>query len=71
MNDETLLPLLAAAARLGVSGPWLRKEAEAGRLPCLRAGNRLLFHIPTVEKILVDLAMATRPPEKSEVCHAR
>ena len=32
-----------AAARLGVPTAWLKREADAGRLPCLRVGRRRMF----------------------------
>jgi hypothetical protein len=38
-----LLPLRRMAARLGVPSLWLRQQAEAGKVPGLRAGNRWLF----------------------------
>ena len=56
MNDLKLYPLNAMAHRLRVTTKWLREEAEAGRVPCLRAGDRLLFHPPTVLLVLVARA---------------
>jgi hypothetical protein len=35
---------------------WLRAEAEAGRIPCLRAGRRLLFDVQAVEAALIRRA---------------
>jgi hypothetical protein len=35
------------AARLGVPSQWLREQAESGKVPGLRAGNRWLF-VPDV-----------------------
>lgn len=40
--------------RLSVS--WLKAEAEAGRIPCLRAGRRLLFDADAVEAALLRRA---------------
>ncbi len=40
----------------GVSASWLRAEAEAGRLPCLRVGKRLLFDPEAVEAELIRRA---------------
>ena len=51
-----LLPLGTMAARARVTQRWLRTEAEAGRIPCLNADNRLLFHAETVERLLLDRA---------------
>jgi excisionase family DNA binding protein len=44
------------ARRLGVTARWLRAEAEAGRVPCLRAGNRYLFNPLAVEQALAQRA---------------
>jgi hypothetical protein len=41
---------------LRVSVRWLRAEAEAGRLPCVRAERRLLFNREAVVKTLSDRA---------------
>jgi len=56
LPHEQIQPLRVAARRLNVPSTWLRTEAEAGRIPCLVAGRRILVHIPTVERILVDRA---------------
>lgn len=46
--------LLAATARwLGVPEEWLRLEAEAGRVPHLRIGERILFNPDKVEQELL------------------
>ena len=38
-----LLSLRRMAARLGVPQNWLREQAEAGKVPGLRAGRKWLF----------------------------
>jgi hypothetical protein len=38
-----LLCLGRMAARLGVTQEWLREQAAARKVPCLRAGKRFLF----------------------------
>jgi hypothetical protein len=53
-NTTSLLPLSAAARRLRVPSRWLRTEAEAGRLPHLRADDRLLFDLELVRGILLE-----------------
>lgn len=40
----------------GLSQRWLHAEAKSGRLPCFRAGNRLLFNPDAVEQALLDRA---------------
>ena len=53
---QTFLPLHQAANRLGVPAAWLRNEADAGRVPCLRAGRRVLFNPDTIEAVLLERA---------------
>lgn len=54
-----LLSLGRMARRLGVTRRWLRDAAEAGQVPCLRAGTRLLFAPPAVIETVA--ALAARP----------
>ncbi len=58
MTDSTQRPstLHATSRALGLPADWLRDEALAGRIPCLRAGTRLLFDLELVRKIVNDLA---------------
>ena len=51
-----LLTLGAMARRLGVETKWLRREAEVGILPHVKAGKTLLFNPDVVEQILVERA---------------
>jgi hypothetical protein len=53
---DALLSLPRMARRLGVTAKWLRAEADAGRVPCLRAGKRYLFAPPAVERSLAKRA---------------
>jgi hypothetical protein len=52
-TPETFLPLKQAASQLGVPAAWLRREALAGRVPCLRARRRLLFNLAAAEAALL------------------
>lgn len=58
MNE--LLTLSRLARRMGVPATWLRTEADAGRIPCLRAGRRYLFDLSAVQRELSDRAANTR-----------
>lgn len=49
-----LLALLEVADRTNLPATWLRREAEAGRIPCLRIGRRLMFDLAAVLKALTD-----------------
>ena len=55
-HTQSFVSLRQAAYRLGVAVTWLKAEAEAGRVPALRAGNRLLFNIEAVEASLMQRA---------------
>ena len=54
--NTALLPLRLMARRVMVPLEWLRREAEANRVPHLRAGSQFLFHPETVERVLVERA---------------
>jgi len=61
MSDKhQLVSIGIVALRTGAPRAWLRAEAEAGRIPHLKAGQRLLFYLETVERILLERA---RQPE--------
>jgi hypothetical protein len=66
-DRPVLTPLGQLARLLGVPARWLRAEAEAGRLPHLRADNVLLFDADLVERLLAERA---RRPAGEEVTHA-
>ena len=56
MERETFIPLQRLAQRLGLPAAWLKAEAEAGGIPSLRAGRRLLFNPEAVEHALIERA---------------
>ncbi len=51
-----LVSLNRLAAELRLPWSWLKQEAQAGRLPCLRVGRRLFFNVAAVEQALADRA---------------
>lgn len=55
-THATLLPLGPMARRIRVTTTWLRAEADAGRVPCLKAGKRYLFAPEAVERTLAERA---------------
>ena len=61
-----LLSLPRAARRLGVSAQWLKAEAVAGRVPCLRADSRYLFDIDAVVQALRPRAVRGEGTEECE-----
>lgn len=62
MDPTRLFNLPGLARRLRVPNTWLRAEADAGRIPCIRAGSRYLFDIAAVEAALLERAAATPEP---------
>lgn len=55
-DDIDLVSLRVLARRLRVPAEWLRAEAEGNRLPAVKAHDALLFHYPTVVRILAERA---------------
>ena len=55
-HERTSRPLNLGpmARRVRVPAKWLRAEAEAGRIPHLRAGSAFLFDPEVVERILLE-----------------
>ena len=57
--DKKLFTLRSLARHLkgfGLTAVWLKAEAEAGRIPCLMAGRRMLFDVEAVEAALLRRA---------------
>lgn len=57
MEQVVTVRKLSRLTRLPMT--WLREEADAGRLPCLRVGRRLLFNPAAVEAALAERAAST------------
>jgi len=49
------------ARRVRVPAKWLRAEAEAGRIPHLRAGSAFLFDPGVVERLLLERVRGATP----------
>ncbi len=60
ISPSKLLPVGPMARLLRLPVRWLRQEAEAGRVPCLRADKALLFDPDTVERVLLERARETQ-----------
>jgi len=52
--DSKLLTVHELAERTGIPAAWLRREADAGRLPCIRAGRLRVFDLEAVLKALAE-----------------
>ena len=67
MSDESnLLTVRQAAEHLCLPIGWLKDEALAGRVPCLRVGRRTLFNIEAVREALLKRAAETQLPSPSD-----
>jgi hypothetical protein len=64
-SAQKLLSLTQMARRLRVTAKWLREETEAGRVPHLQAGHRLLFNADAVERVLLARASNYVGPESA------
>ncbi len=62
---ERLMTLNRLSSHFRLPREWLRNQALAGKIPCLRVGRRLLFNPVAVECALADQAASSR-----EVSHA-
>jgi hypothetical protein len=51
-----LLTLHQLARELRIDRVWLRNEALARRIPCLRAGKKFLFSLSAVKETLANRA---------------
>ncbi|OJH41016.1 helix-turn-helix domain-containing protein [Cystobacter ferrugineus] len=51
-NPEPLWKVQDVARFLSLSTSWVYKEAEAGRLPCVRIGAALRFHPEEIRAFL-------------------
>ena len=56
MQNQKLINLIRLARELNVPVAWLKSEALAGRIPCLRIGRRLRFNKEAVESTLAKRA---------------
>ena len=61
-NHKPFIGIRHAAVRLGVPIAWLVSEAQAGRIPSLRAGKKIVVNVDDVRESLQMRA-------KGEVSH--
>jgi hypothetical protein len=60
ISDRRLVTDSQMARILRVHVRWLRAEADAGRLPCVRAETRYLFDRQLIEQTLLERAGTER-----------
>jgi len=63
-NAPKLLPVGPMARILRVPVKWLGEEAEAGRVPSLKAGTVFLFNPEAVERVLLERATGGKVPAR-------
>ena len=61
--ENNLVNLSGLSRRVRLPAGWLKSQAAAGRLPCLRVGRKLRFNVAAVEKALADMAAERREAE--------
>ena len=54
--ENELCNLLEMARLLNIPASWLKNEALAGRIPCLKIGRRLLFNPAAARSALAQQA---------------
>ncbi len=52
MTSKTYIPLNTLAYSLGLPQAYVKREADAGRIPFVRAGRRRMFNLEQVEQAL-------------------
>ena len=56
MDEKQFIPLNVLARRTGLPLAWLKAQAQAKQLPCIKAGRRLMFDPIEVEQVLAERA---------------
>jgi hypothetical protein len=65
-TNLNLVHLRVLAQHLRVPAKWLRMEAEAGRIPHLRAGSAFLFDAALVEALILQRARGNDGPKPAD-----
>ena len=59
MNTNKPISITKAAGKLNVPVSWLREQADAGSIPCLKVAKKLLFNLAALENALAQKAAVT------------
>lgn len=70
MNGK-LITLGSLALHTGLPTAWLRREADAGRIPCIRAGRLRRFDLDDVRAALRDRSAGEATRAGKAVADAR
>lgn len=68
-DSPRLLPIGELADRTGLPVAWLRREADAGRVPCMRVGRRRMFSLTAVQDALA--ARQAADTRRAKVSHGK
>lgn len=63
--DKTFAPIESVARRLGVPAAWLKAEADAGHVPYLKTGRRMLMNEAAVQTALLERAQLMTAAEEA------
>ena len=61
--ESQFVMVAVAAVRLGVPAAWLKREAETGRVPSIRAGRSILVNPESVKAALLARAAGEHKAE--------
>lgn len=61
MSTSSLWKVADVARFMNMSVSWVYKEAEAGRLPCIRIGSSLRFRPEVISDFVERLTQRVRP----------
>ncbi len=70
MDEKPFVTLATLATRTGLPLWWLKAEADAGRIPYLTVGKRMMFNATAVERALSAHTPAVERREESRVAYA-
>lgn len=68
---KPLLDYAAAAQALGISEPWLKKETQAGRVPCVRLGRAVRFSEENLDAIVAARTQRPKPVSRASAAIRR
>jgi hypothetical protein len=54
MTHEKLVTERELGTRLNLPRAWIKREAQAGRLPCIRVSRRRMFDVAAVLRALAN-----------------
>jgi hypothetical protein len=68
MNEQKLINVFRLSERTCLPVAWLRRETDAGRIPCIRAGRHTLYDAAAVIRAL---SKASDRAKREEVSNAK